>query len=195
MCEAGRIKHHLKHNLWRRESTILFVGYQAEGTLGRKILNGAKKVHIFGEEISVNARIEMIDGYSGHADCEGIINWMRNFKQFPKRVFLVHGEEKAINSLAEKVKEEFGVEPVIPSREESFVITAEREVIRGLEEKAQERFRYLEIVSLLEDVKEGIADIYEMLLDELREGADDTRLDSLQKKLKALQRDMVSLLE
>ena len=195
MCEAGRIKHHLKHNLWRRESTILFVGYQAEGTLGRKILNGAKKVHIFGEEISVNARIEMIDGYSGHADCEGIINWMRNIKQFPKRIFLVHGEEKALYSLAGKVKEEFGVEPVIPSREESFVITAEREVSREFGEKAKERFRYLAIVSLLEDVKEGITDIYEMLLDELREGADDARLNLLQKKLKALQRDMVNLLE
>ena len=195
MCEAGRIKHHLKHNLWRRESTILFVGYQAEGTLGRKILNGAKKVHIFGEEISVNARIEMIDGYSGHADCEGIINWMRNIKQFPKRIFLVHGEETALYSLAGKVKEEFGAEPVIPSREESFVITAEREVSREFGEKAKERFRYLAIVSLLEDVKEGITDIYEMLLDELREGADDARLNLLQKKLKALQRDMVNLLE
>jgi len=195
MCEAGRIKHHLKHNLWRRESTILFVGYQAEGTLGRKILDGAKKAHIFGEEISVNARIEMIDGYSGHADCEGLINWMRNMKQFPKRVFLVHGEEKALYSLAERVKDEFGVEPIIPSREESFVITAEREVSRGFEEDAQAKFRYLAIVSLLEDVKEGIMDMSELLLDELREGVDDTRLNTIQRKLKTLQLDMVSLIE
>jgi metallo-beta-lactamase family protein len=195
MCEAGRIKHHLKHNLWRKESTILFVGYQAEGTLGRKILDGAKKAHIFGEEISINARIEMIDGYSGHADCEGIINWIRNIKQFPKRVFLVHGEEKALYSLAEKVKDEFGVEPIIPSREESFVITAEREVSRGFEEDTQARFRYLALVSLLEDVKEGIMDMSELLLDELKEGTDDTRLNTIQSKLKTLQRNMVSLLE
>jgi len=195
MCEAGRIKHHLKHNLWRRECTILFVGYQAEGTLGRKLVDGAKKVHIFGEEVSVNARIEMIDGYSGHADYIGIINWMKNFSKMPKRVYLVHGEEPALYSLSEKIKNEFNIEPIIPFREESFVVSGVREVSRGFEEKAEQHFRYLGLISLLEDVKEGIADMSEMLLDELKAGVDDNRIKDIQSKLKLLQEDMVELLK
>ena len=96
MCEAGRIKHHLKHNLWRKDCSIIFVGYQAQGTLGRKLVEGVKKVNIYGEEISVNARIEMIDGYSGHADQNGLINWMKGLTKKPERVFLVHGEEETM---------------------------------------------------------------------------------------------------
>ncbi len=195
MCEAGRIKHHLKHNLWRDECTILFVGYQAEGTLGRKLLDGADTVHIFGEEISVNARIEMIDGYSGHADYLGLLNWMKNFSNVPKRVFLVHGEEKAIYALKDRIKDEFDIDAIIPSREESFVVTAEREVSRGYEEAAENRFRYLELVSLLEDIKEGILDVSEILLEEMKAGVEDIRMDAMERKLRILQRDMADLLE
>lgn len=96
MCEAGRIRHHLKHNLWRKDSTIIFVGYQAEGTLGRRLLDGAKKVRLFGEEISVEARIEMIEGFSGHADKEGLLKWIERFNRKPKKIFIVHGEEDAM---------------------------------------------------------------------------------------------------
>src|SRR5699024_3374583 len=92
MCEVGRIKHHLKHHLWEPNSTILFVGYQAPGTLGRKLVDGAKKVKIFGEEIAVNARIEYIEGYSGHADQEWLMNFVYSFIKKPKHIFLVHGE-------------------------------------------------------------------------------------------------------
>ena len=92
MCEVGRIKHHLKHNLWNPNSTILFVGYQAPGTLGRKIVDGAKTVKIFGEEIAVNARIEYIEGYSGHADQEWLMNFIYSYAIKPKHIFLVHGE-------------------------------------------------------------------------------------------------------
>ncbi len=102
MCDVGRIKHHLKHNLWNPKSTILFVGYQAPGTLGYSIVNGAKKVKIFGEEIAVNARIEYIEGYSGHADQEGLMNFIYSFLDKPKHIFLVHGEEKSRRSFKRK---------------------------------------------------------------------------------------------
>ena len=92
MCEVGRIKHHLKHNLWNPKNTILFVGYQAPGTLGAKIVGGEKKVKIFGEEVAVNARIEYIEGYSGHADQEWLLNFIYSFIHKPKHIFLIHGE-------------------------------------------------------------------------------------------------------
>lgn len=95
MCEAGRIKHHLKHNLWRKESSIVFVGYQAEGTLGRNIVDGAKRVKIFGEEIAVNAQIYNLHGLSGHADQNGLLEWLESFKAKPEKVLLVHGDSTA----------------------------------------------------------------------------------------------------
>lgn len=104
MCEVGRIKHHLKHNLWNPKATILFVGYQAPGTLGYSIVNGAKTVKIFGEEIAVNARIEYIEGYSGHADQEGLMNFIYSFLNKPKHIFLVHGEEEAQEILSQKIE-------------------------------------------------------------------------------------------
>ncbi len=102
MCEVGRIKHHLKHNLWNPNSTILFVGYQAPGTLGAKIVNGEKKVKIFGEEIAVNARIEYIEGYSGHADQEWLLNFVYSFITKPKHIFLVHGEPERTENIKRK---------------------------------------------------------------------------------------------
>ncbi|MDP4144788.1 MAG: MBL fold metallo-hydrolase [Bacillota bacterium] len=106
MCEAGRIRHHLKHNLWRKECSIVFVGYQAEGTLGRAILNGAKKVKLFGEEIAVNAKIYNLPGLSGHADRNGLNNWLMNMKKKPKEVLLVHGDEKSQVSFKELIESE-----------------------------------------------------------------------------------------
>ncbi|WP_138202730.1 MBL fold metallo-hydrolase RNA specificity domain-containing protein [Haloimpatiens lingqiaonensis] len=104
MCEAGRIRHHLKHNLWRKESSIVFVGYQAEGTLGYKILNGEKKIKIFGEEIAVNAEIHRLDGLSGHADRQGLLNWVDGFKNKPKCILLVHGEKEVQESFKEALE-------------------------------------------------------------------------------------------
>ena len=95
MCEAGRIRHHLKHNLWRKESIILFVGYQAEGSLGRKLQNGARSVKLFGEDIAVNAEIATLHGTSGHADKDGLLNWLAGFREKPKMVFVNHGDDSS----------------------------------------------------------------------------------------------------
>ena len=105
MCEAGRIRHHLKHNLWRKESTILFAGYQASGTLGRHLLEGVDEVKIFGETIEVRARIEVLKGVSGHADKEGLLNWLEAFSTPFERVIVVHGEDKVTDEFASIVAE------------------------------------------------------------------------------------------
>lgn len=108
MCDAGRIRHHLKHNLWRPECTILFVGYQANGTLGRRLLDGEKNVKLFGEPIEVRARIESLRGISGHADRNGLLDWLGGFKTPFERVFVVHGEDTVTEEFAETVTERFG---------------------------------------------------------------------------------------
>lgn len=123
MCDAGRIKHHLKHNLWRPESTILFVGYQAQGTLGRRILDGEKVVRIHGEEIAVNADIERIDGFSAHADQKALVEWLQKFSYKPEKIFLVHGEASAIKTLSKVIEEETQNSVVIPKYLQTIELT------------------------------------------------------------------------
>lgn len=124
MCEAGRILHHLKHNLWRPDATVLFVGFQAEGTLGRRLQAGDQEVRVFNEEIAVKAAIKSIDGFSAHADANGLLEWIRSVESKPKAVFLVHGEEESINSLASKIQEQIGTECLVPVLDESFEVSA-----------------------------------------------------------------------
>jgi len=107
MCDAGRVRHHLKHNLWRPESTILFVGYQSVGTLGRILLEGAREVKLFGESIQVNARIKQMRGLSSHADKDGLIEWLQGFEKVPARVFLVHGEDGVCAAFMECLRVEY----------------------------------------------------------------------------------------
>ncbi len=115
MCDAGRIKHHLKHNLWRRESTILFVGYQAVGTLGRALVEGATTVKLFGEEIHVQARIQVLAGVSGHADQAGLLKWAGSFRDNkPKKVFVVHGDDQVTTSFAKRLESELGYQAMAP---------------------------------------------------------------------------------
>lgn len=114
MCEAGRIRHHLKHNLWRPESTILFVGYQSAGTLGRIIIEGAEEVKLFGEPIQIRARICRLSGLSGHADKNGLIEWVSAFKEKPRKVFVVHGEDSVCTSFAECLMVEHGIKAYAP---------------------------------------------------------------------------------
>ncbi len=114
MCEAGRIRHHLKHNLWRPECTILFVGYQAVGTLGRAITEGATEVKLFGEQIEVRAKIGQLIGMSGHADKNGLIEWIEGFKAKPEKIFVVHGEDSVCKLFTECLKVEHGFDAYAP---------------------------------------------------------------------------------
>lgn len=114
MCEAGRIRHHLKHNLWRQECTILFVGYQAVGTLGRSLIEGIPEVRLFGETVDVRAQIKQLAGMSGHADKNGLLAWVNAFEEKPARVFVVHGEDSVCNRFTECLQKEFGHNAVAP---------------------------------------------------------------------------------
>ncbi len=120
MCEAGRIRHHLKHNLWRRESLILFVGYQAVGTTGRAIRDGAKKIKLFGEDISINAEISYLPGKSGHADKDGLLKWISAFKEKPATVFVNHGDPDAVEDYAACLRDEYGYNVLAPYSGTSF---------------------------------------------------------------------------
>ncbi len=138
MCDAGRIKYHLKYNLWRPESTILFVGYQAVGTLGRRILEGEKMVTIHGDQLVVKADIATIEAYSAHADQIGLLSWLKNFKKKPKTVFLVHGEEKAQPVLAELIQKDLGIPVLIPGWLDSYELKPEGVLAEGTMVQAHE---------------------------------------------------------
>ena len=143
MCEAGRIRHHLKHNLWRPECTILFVGYQAVGTLGRMIVDGVEEVKLFGETIEVRADIRQLAGISGHADKNGLLEWIQGFEKKPKKVFIVHGEDSVCKAFTQCLTEEYGFHAYAPYSGTRF------DLIRGefiretspivLEKKTKER--------------------------------------------------------
>ncbi len=113
MCEAGRIRHHLKHNLWDPRNSVIFVGYQAEGTLGRMLVEGTKEVMLFNEKVECKAEIYNLEGFSGHADRDGLLDWLGGFQKEPKQIFLVHGEMDAKEDFAKTVKKELGYDTII----------------------------------------------------------------------------------
>lgn len=131
MCEAGRIRHHLKHNLWNENNTILFVGYQAEGTLGRKLINGAKSVSLFGEEIQVNARIESIVGISGHADRDMLLGWLGSMEKPPVKVFVNHGDDIVCDSFAHTITNKLKFETAAPYSGDAYDLTSGQCTARG----------------------------------------------------------------
>lgn len=139
MCEAGRIRHHLKHNLWRKDSTILFVGYQVPGTLGNMLLNGAKEVKLFGETIEVQAKIENLPGISGHADVNQLTKWVSMFDPKPKRVFIVHGEDKVTEQFAAHIHEELGLEAYAPFSGDAFDLLTGACVAQGSREAVEKK--------------------------------------------------------
>lgn len=134
MCEAGRIRHHLKHNLWDARNSIVFVGYQAEGTLGKMLVEGATEVTMFGEVISVGAEIYNLGGFSGHADQKSLLEWIGGFEQKPKQVFLVHGEADSKKDFAALIKEKLGYDPVVVMGNSEFELDMNTNQVVNFEE-------------------------------------------------------------
>ena len=195
MCEVGRIKHHLKHNIWNPKSTILFVGYQAPGTLGYQIVNGAKTVKIFGEEFAVNARVEYIEGYSGHADQEGLMDFIYSFIKKPKNIFLVHGEEESQEVLRDKIEQETNIPVIVPDFGETYDIEDTIEMTNKIERKVSKTIK-VEILERLEKLKSEMKDMDEYV----RKDVDDENLRDedifrINEKIKDLEKQILNVIE
>ena len=160
MCEAGRIRHHLKHNLWDPKNSIVFVGYQAEGTLERALIDGVKEVKLFGETVIVAAEIHNLEGFSGHADQNGLLDWLGGFQKIPKQIFLVHGEEQSKIDFAKAAQERLGLSttPVFANSEfelETGELIAKDEVIKEvIDEEGLTNLR-----SKIADIQKGVDNI------------------------------------
>ena len=131
MCDAGRIRHHLKHNLWRPESTVLFVGYQGQGTLGRQLVDGEKNVKIFGESIAVQAEVRTLSGISGHADQNGLLKWIGSFTGDIRHVFVIHGENSVAEGFAKRLHDDLGRSATAPYNGESWDLTTDTMLTEG----------------------------------------------------------------
>lgn len=197
MCEVGRIKHHLKHNLWNPNSTILFVGYQAPGTLGYSIVNGAKKVKIFGEEIAVNARIEYIEGYSGHADQDGLMNFVYSFIKKPKQIFLIHGEEESQEVLEQKLEEETKLPVKIPNYGDTYELAQEEmaKLTHTIERKLPINNR-AEVLRRLEKLKSEILDMDTAVKEDMdNKELTDEDIFRISEKIKDLEKQILNVIE
>lgn len=189
MCEAGRIKHHLKHNLWRKESSVVFVGYQAKNTLGRRIKDGEKLVKIFGEEISVNCSIYSIEGFSNHADQRGLIEWIGAFMKKPKKVFLVHGEEESMKVLSQLMQSEQGIPVEAAKLGQTVELTAKAAKEVTAERKNIDKYN---LISYLRALKADLGDTLESLEYSLFENTN-MKTDSLYNYLEKLKESISEL--
>lgn len=196
MCEVGRIKHHLKHNLWDKKNTVLFVGYQAVGTLGNSIVNGAKKVKIFGEEIVVNARIEYIESYSGHADQEGLMNFVYSFNnKKPKHIFLVHGEKEAQAVLCEKIRNEAKIDVTIPSYGQTYSLKDIPELVNSIAHNKSITVK-TEIVQKLNKLQMEMDDMKMAIKEDLKsKDLKDEDIFRIKEKMKKLEQDILNIVE
>lgn len=192
MCTAGRIRHHLKHNLWKKKNSVIFVGYQANGTLGRILKDGAKKVKLLGEEIAVFAKIHSVEGFSGHADQTDLINWLSAFKKKPKKVFLVHGEEESSIALSDLIKKREGIPTIIPSI--GYVFKIEEDVLKAYSGEI------LEPIQRKENIRKELQEVYnqfEKVVGKTDRFSDDKILeknyDHLKNKLLELQKELIEI--
>jgi len=195
MCDAGRIRHHLKHNLWEAKNAVVFVGYQAEGTLGRTLLDGAKEVKLFGEAIAVNAQIYSLQGFSGHADRDGLFDWLSGFTKKPQKIFLVHGEKNAKDGFAKFVMDRKGWECTVVSDVCEYEL-GENESVTAFQ-KAEDEFAGKESVQeIKERLKTALADASDVI--DNAEAATDQRLTedelvALKNRIAALEKEIINL--
>lgn len=195
MCEVGRIKHHLKHNLWNYNSCILFVGYQAPGTLGYNIVNGAERVKIFGEEIKVNARVEYLEGYSGHADQDGLMNFIYSFRNKPKKIFLVHGEEESQNVLKDRIEEETNLPVIIAGFGETYDLDQDVKLVSKIERKLP-LTRRMEVLNRLEKIKEEVQDMEVAVKEDMNsKKLKDEDIFRINEKIKNLEKQILNVIE
>ncbi|HHV61085.1 MAG TPA: MBL fold metallo-hydrolase [Firmicutes bacterium] len=191
MCDFGRIKHHLKHNLWRPESTILFVGFQARGTLGRRLQEGEKLVKIFNEEVAVKAEIVSIDGFSSHADKEALLYWVKNFRSLPEKIFVVHGEEEASNEFASTLRETLGAWTYVPDRGDVIDIETGKIISEArATDTAQQQAELLASEKELQDILGALA----RRMREWKTGRDVKSLSETNRKLRELIRSARDLI-
>ena len=196
MCEVGRIKHHLKHNLWRSDSTVLFVGYQAVGTLGRKIVDGAKAVKVFGEEIGINAKVQYIEAFSGHADQKGLIKFVESFKKRPTQIFLVHGDEDAQIELSNQLRDNVDIPIEIPMRGDVYEVSDYRIAKAGeLKSPNEYKFIRLELLQRMENLKDELGDMTSYLNDDLKKETSDVEIEKLMEKLGELEKQIVDIIK
>ncbi|MGE4536440.1 MAG: MBL fold metallo-hydrolase RNA specificity domain-containing protein [Desulfovibrio sp.] len=190
MCNAGRVKHHLRHNLWRPEASVVFVGFQAMGTPGRRIVDGAKVIRLLGEEVAVNAKVFTIGGFSSHAGQSQILTWLTHFKVNHPQVFLVHGEQKALDVLAGLVRERFGLKVRIPGYLDEYVLTPGVEPVVSTDEaKARPHIDWDTIFGAMEDRLRLLKDRKEKLAARSAEEQEDFR-----RRLAAVDGDMLRVL-
>jgi metallo-beta-lactamase family protein len=192
MCTAGRIKHHLQHNLYKAKSSVIFVGYQAEGTLGRRLINGANQVRVYGQDVAVKAKIHTLGGFSAHADRDGLIDWVKNINNPDLKIFVVHGEENSSKSLADAFQKNLNLNSYVPKWGEIFNLenmerrkdfTAVVDSYSGLDSeieklstalqtlvqkynKAKSQEKYFEVQRLQEDISD-VKEMLEMVSDEI----------------------------
>lgn len=192
MCTAGRIRHHLKHNLWKANNSVVFVGYQANGTLGRILKDGAKKVKILGEDIAVLAGIHSIEGFSGHADQTELLDWVGNFRKKPTRIFLVHGEENSTKTLSKLIEEKYKIKTIIPDM--GYTFQAEDKILKSFSGEL------LEPIQRKENIKKELQQVYnqfESLVVKTDRIVDEKRLskdyDTLKNKLLELQKELLDI--
>jgi len=196
MCEVGRIKHHLKHNIWNPKSTILFVGYQAPGTLGRIIVDGAKRVKIFGEEFNVNARVEYLEGYSGHADQQWLLNFVYSFIKKPKHIFLVHGEPNGQLVLKDKIVESTKIPVTIPGYGEKYTLDENLTMEQKYKDPIANKYLRLQVIDRIETLQEEIEDMKNIVKEDiLQKENNDTDIEKINEKVKELEKKIVDIIE